>query len=100
MKKKSKAAKLHRAEEKYHHIAERAMHADEKIHKKLEKAHKKDAKPKKKRAESPKFKGKVEKVMHEYKEGKLHSGSKKGPKVSNPRQAVAIALSEARRSKK
>lgn len=35
--------------------------------------------------------------MHEYKEGKLHSGSKKGPKVTNPKQAVAIALSEARK---
>ncbi len=41
---------------------------------------------------------KVEKVMHEYKEGKLHSGSKKGPEVTNPKQAVAIALSEARKA--
>lgn len=45
-----------------------------------------------------KGKKKVEKVMHEYKEGKLHSGSKKGPTVSNPKQAVAIALSEARKA--
>lgn len=43
-------------------------------------------------------KGKVKKVMEEYKEGKLHSGSKKGPEVTNPKQAVAIALSEARRA--
>jgi hypothetical protein len=43
---------------------------------------------------------KVEKVMHEYKEGKLHSGSKKGPKVVNPDQAIAIALSEARKAGK
>ena len=43
---------------------------------------------------------KIEKVMHEYKEGKLHSGSKKGPKVKNRKQAIAIALSEARRMKK
>lgn len=42
--------------------------------------------------------GKVEKVMHEYKEGELHSGSKKGPKVKSRKQAVAIALSEARKS--
>jgi hypothetical protein len=42
-------------------------------------------------------KGKVEKVMHEYKEGKLHSGSKAGPKVTNPKQALAIGLSEARK---
>jgi hypothetical protein len=45
-----------------------------------------------------KSKGKVEKVMKEFKEGKLHSGSKKGPEVSNRKQAVAIALSEARKS--
>lgn len=37
-------------------------------------------------------------VMHEFKEGKLHSGSKKGPKVSNRKQAIAIALSEARKA--
>ncbi len=42
-------------------------------------------------------KKKVEKVMHEYKEGKLHSGSKKGPQVKSKKQAVAIALSEARK---
>lgn len=45
-----------------------------------------------------KKKGKVAKVMKEYSEGKLHSGSKKGPKVTNPKQAVAIALSEARKA--
>jgi len=43
-------------------------------------------------------KAKVEKVMKEYKEGKLHSGSKKGPKVKNPKQALAIGLSEARKT--
>lgn len=43
---------------------------------------------------------KIKKVMHEYKEGKLHSGSRKGPEVKNRKQAVAIALSEARKSKK
>jgi hypothetical protein len=42
--------------------------------------------------------GKVEKVMREYKEGKLHSGSKKGPVVKDRKQAMAIALSEARKS--
>ena len=40
-------------------------------------------------------KSKVEKVMHEFKEGKLHSGSKKGPMVKSRKQAIAIALSEA-----
>lgn len=43
---------------------------------------------------------KVEKVMREFKHGELHSGSKKGPKVKNRKQAIAIALSEARRGKK
>ena len=38
--------------------------------------------------------------MKEYKKGKLHSGSKKGPKVKSRKQAIAIALSEARKSKR
>ena len=38
---------------------------------------------------------KVEKAMHEMKEGKLKSG-RSGKKVTNPKQAVAIGLSEAR----
>jgi hypothetical protein len=40
---------------------------------------------------------KVAKVMHEWKSGGLHSGSKKGPRVRSQKQAVAIALSEARK---
>lgn len=50
-----------------------------------------------------KGKAKVEKVMHEYKTGKLKSGKKgpgKGPVVKSKKQAVAIALSEAGLSKK
>jgi len=43
---------------------------------------------------------KISKVMSEYKAGELHSGSKSGPVVKNPKQAVAIALSEARATKK
>jgi hypothetical protein len=43
---------------------------------------------------------KVGKVMHEYKAGELHSGSKKGPEVTSKKQAVAIALSEAGMSRK
>lgn len=43
---------------------------------------------------------KVKKVMGEYKRGTLHSGSKKGPKVKSHKQAVAIALSEQRRTRK
>ena len=46
---------------------------------------------------------KVEKVMHEYKAGKLKSGKKgpgKGPVVKSKKQAVAIAMSEAGMSKR
>lgn len=42
---------------------------------------------------------KVQKVMHEFKTGTLHSG-KKGPVVKSRKQAVAIALSEAGKSKR
>ncbi len=38
----------------------------------------------------------VKEAMHEYKEGKLKSG-KSGKKVTNPKQAVAIGLSKARK---
>ena len=43
---------------------------------------------------------KVEKVMHEYKSGMLHSGSKHGPMVTDRKQAVAIAMNEAGMSRK
>jgi len=43
--------------------------------------------------------GKIKTVMHEFKAGKLHSG-KSGKIVKNPKQAIAIALSEANMSKK
>lgn len=49
------------------------------------------------RKESPKAEKKIKKVMHEMKKGELHSGSKKGPIVTNPKQGIAIALSEARK---
>jgi hypothetical protein len=35
---------------------------------------------------------KVDKVMHEYKAGTLHSGSKKGPEVTSRKQAIAITV--------
>lgn len=41
---------------------------------------------------------KIEKVFHEWGEGKLHSGSKKGPIVKSQKQATAIALSEGRKA--
>ncbi len=42
---------------------------------------------------------KVKKVMKEYKTGTLHSG-KGGPVVKSRKQAIAIAMSEAKMSKK
>ena len=44
----------------------------------------------------PKAQAKMEKVMHEYKEGDLKSSS--GKKVTDRKQAIAIGLSEARES--
>lgn len=46
-----------------------------------------------------KMQKKVGKVMSEFKEGTLHSG-KEGPVVKNPKQAIAIALSEGRKAVK
>lgn len=37
-------------------------------------------------------------VLSKFKGGKLHSGSKSGPKVKNRKQAIAIMLSEKRKS--
>ena len=39
-------------------------------------------------------------VMHKFKHGKLHSGSKTGKKVTNPAQAKAILMSEKRNEDK
>jgi hypothetical protein len=46
---------------------------------------------------------KVSRVMREYKAGKLRSGKPgpgKGPKVASRKQAIAIALSEAGKSRR
>jgi hypothetical protein len=45
-------------------------------------------------------KAKISKVMKEFKSGTLNSGSKKGPVVKGKKQAIAIALSQAKMSKK
>lgn len=42
---------------------------------------------------------KVHKVMHEFKHGQLHSGSKKGPVVKSHAQALAIAMSESNKER-
>jgi Family of unknown function (DUF6496) len=47
---------------------------------------------------STRQKRKVTKVMHEYKEGELKSGS--GRKVKSRKQAIAIAMSESGQSKR
>lgn len=57
--------------------------------------------PKLKRSAPKKAKkARVKEEMHKFKEGELHSGSKKGPIVTNPKQAIAISLSESGQSKK
>lgn len=39
-------------------------------------------------------------VMREYKSGELHSGSKTGKVVTNPKQAIAIAINEQKKLNK
>jgi Family of unknown function (DUF6496) len=56
---------------------------------------KKTAKKSNGRKYSPKASKSVEREMRAFKEGKLKSGS--GQKVTNPKQAIAIGLSEARK---
>lgn len=81
---------------------------DKELMKSIKEAHKAKSAPKKahkivkdaKHASKSKGKGKVSKVMHEFAEGKLHSGSKKGPKVSSKAKALAIGYSEAKKAKK
>jgi hypothetical protein len=46
----------------------------------------------------PKGKAKVAKTMHEWGKGELHSGSKRGPKVTDQKQAVAIALDQGKKT--
>jgi len=49
-------------------------------------------------AKKPKLAGKkVQRAMHEMKAGTLRSG-RSGKKVTNPKQAIAIGLSEARQA--
>lgn len=50
------------------------------------------------RAYGPMAGKKIEANMKEMKAGTLHSGSKKGPMVTNPKQAIAIGLSQAKKA--
>jgi len=53
------------------------------------------------RVDKAKLNKKIKKVMGEMKNKKLHSGSKTGPLVKDPKVALAIAYSEAKpKSKK
>lgn len=54
-------------------------------------------KPAARKLYSPKAERKIHKVMKEFGEKKLHSGSKKGPIVTSPKQAIAIGIAEARK---
>lgn len=85
--KKRVVKKVMKSAKKVAKVAKKAVKAVKKVVKKAPKVAKKGH-------------AKVEKVMHEYKMGELHSGSKHGPLVKNPKQAIAIALSEARKMKK
>ena len=59
-------------------------------------ANKKSSAKKATRKYSPSSGKQVEREMHEMHEGKLKSG-RSGKKVTNPKQAIAIGLSEARK---
>ena len=76
----------------------KALKHEKKESKKHEKAEHKKKHAKKKHVK--KGHKKFEKVLKEFKSGKLHSGSKKGPKVKSKSQALAIAYSEDRRANK
>jgi hypothetical protein len=54
-------------------------------------------KPASRRRYGDKASDKVERALHEMKRGELRSGGS-GKRVTNPKQAIAIGLSEARRA--
>lgn len=95
MAKKKKEIKKHM--KKIGSLMEKHLNKDEKEMKKDYKKEKKEHKDLKK--ETNKERGKVAKVMHEFKEGKLDIGKSDKP-VTNPKQAIAIAMSEAKIAKK
>jgi len=70
--------------EKHHHSKEAMKHEDKLGAGSSKRKHIKDPK------------SKIATVEEEFKRGTLHSGS--GAKVTNPKQAIAIGLSEARKA--
>lgn len=99
IKKMSKKHKEHEAAEKKAGMSEAKEHSKAVKVKKVAKVAK-VAKPKGGKKLGMKGKLKLDKVMKEFAAGKLHSGSKKGPKVKNVKQALAIGYSEARKASK
>ena len=95
---------LHRKEDMIHRDAERIDKKDAKIHRLLSKLHRKESRSMpesiKKDVRIARGEKKIEKVMDEFKHGMLHSGSTRGPKVKSRRQALAIALNSARRTRR
>lgn len=88
--KKLKHKKHEAKESKKHEKSEHKKRSSKKKHVKKS--------AKKKLHVTPKREKKISKVMREFKGKKLHSSSKNGPLVKNKRQALAIALSEARKA--
>lgn len=64
----------------------------------MKKSGKKAAKALKKDVKAGKKERKIAKTLLEFKDKDLHVGSKKGPLVTNKRQALAIALSEGKKA--
>lgn len=52
------------------------------------------------KAKKPAKRKRMHEEMTKFAEGKLHSGAKKGPVVSNRKQAIAIGMSQAGMSRK
>lgn len=98
---KGKKAPMNKREKEH----ERIEKHHEKEHESLKKYHKKHPEKgekhhSKKPVKKSIAKNKMKKVMKEFSAGELHSGSKSGPMVTNPKQAVVIAYSEAKKAKK
>jgi len=66
----------------------------------FEREAKQDGKLIKKISKKKIVKKKISKVMREFKEDKLHMGSKSGKLVKNPKQAIAIAISVSKKKRK